>query len=42
MLADGAYKFHQFVHPDKKKLGFWGVLDGAAAWFHSHLEPPIF
>lgn len=42
MLGDAADKLHQYTHPNKKKLTFWGGLDGGVMWFHSHLLPPIF
>lgn len=40
--SDLADETHKLVHPDKKKLGFWGTLDGAAMWAHSHIVPPLF
>lgn len=42
IMADGAYKIHQLVHPDKVKLGFWGTIDGGLLWAHSHVIPPLF
>lgn len=42
MLADAQEKEHQLLHPNKKKLTFWGAIDGGVMWFHSHLMPPIF
>ena len=41
MLADGAYKTHQILHPDKVKLGFWGTVWVVLQGIHK-LEPPIF
>jgi methyl-accepting chemotaxis protein len=42
IAADAAFKLHQFVHPDKVKLGFWGTVDGGFLWAHSHVIPPLF
>jgi hypothetical protein len=42
IAADTAFKLHQFVHPDKVKLGFWGTVDGGFLWAHSHVIPPLF
>lgn len=42
MLADAQWKEHQLLHPTKKKLTFWGAIDGGVLWFHSHLMPSIF
>lgn len=41
MLADAQEKEHQLLHPDKKRLGFWGVLGAGVMWIH-RLMPPIF
>lgn len=31
----------KLVHPNKKKLGFWGTLDATALYIHNHFLPPI-
>jgi hypothetical protein len=41
MLADAQWKTHQFLHPDKIKLGFWGMAWAGLREIHK-LEPPIF
>lgn len=41
MLADAQEKEHQLLHPDKKRLGFWGVVGAGVMWVH-RLLPPIF
>lgn len=42
IASDSAFKLHQFVHPNKTKLGFWGTVDGGFLWAHSHVIPPLF
>lgn len=41
MLADAQWKTHQLLHPDKVKLGFWGMTWAAIKAIHQ-IEPPIF
>ncbi len=31
----------KLVHPNKKKLGFWGTLDATALYIHNHFLPPL-
>lgn len=41
ILQDGADETHKLVHPDKKKLGFWGAIWVGAQVVHK-LSPPLF
>lgn len=42
ILKDGADEADKLVHPPVKKLTFFGAIDGAMLWVHSHVIPPIF
>lgn len=42
IVKDGADEADKLVHPPVKKVTFWGAIDGAFLWIHSHLIPPIF
>lgn len=43
ILGDLADESHKLIHPDKKKLTFWGAIEGGMLWWHSHNPlPPIY
>jgi hypothetical protein len=41
ILKDGADETHKLVHPDKKKLGFWGVTNAVVEYARKFI-PPLF
>lgn len=41
MLADAAYKTHQLLHPDKKRLGFWGSTLAVVDYIRDHDLPKV-
>ncbi len=41
VASDVADETHKLVHPNKKKLGFWGTLDATALYIHNHFLPPL-
>lgn len=42
ITKDAADKIHQYVHPNKKKVTFWGSVDGFMMYLHSRVIPPLF
>jgi septal ring factor EnvC (AmiA/AmiB activator) len=41
VTGDVAFEVNKLVHPDKKKLGFWGTTN-AIVMYLNHFIPPIF
>lgn len=41
IAKDAADKVHQYAHPAKKKITFWGGADAFMLYLHSHVIPPI-
>lgn len=41
ILADGRAEADKYVHPPKRKLGFWGATEAAGDWLR-HFLPPLF
>lgn len=42
ITTDAADEADKLAHPPLKKMGFWGSIDAALLYFHSHIAPPIF
>ena|ERR1017187_275326 len=42
IAKDAADKVHQYAHPNKKKVTFWGGADAFMLYLHSRVIPPIF
>jgi uncharacterized phage infection (PIP) family protein YhgE len=42
IAKDAADKLHQYTHPNKKKVTFWGGADAFMMYLHSRVIPPIF
>lgn len=42
ITKDAADEADKLAHPPVKKMTFWGSIDAALLYFHSHIAPPIF
>lgn len=42
ITKDAADEADKLAHPPIKRMTFWGSIDAALLYFHSHIAPPIF